>query len=172
NPWQFAGGFKDAFSGYYKFGARYYDPVIGRWTQPDPSGMDANSYAYAGSNPANFVDPSGLASDPFPSRIKLCKEGTVAATIFSGANGIFRIFRGSAQAFFAPATGPLTPALVFRGVTNIARGAAALNKAVGALSRADKWKSGCSFRENAVSFFRQVLPFGDSGRLDFLGGAA
>jgi RHS repeat-associated protein len=61
NPWQFAGGFKDAFSGYYKFGARYYDPVIGRWTQPDPSGQDANSYAYAGGNPANFVDPSGLA---------------------------------------------------------------------------------------------------------------
>ncbi|MGQ0680519.1 MAG: RHS repeat-associated core domain-containing protein [Actinomycetota bacterium] len=60
NPWQYAGGFKDAFSGYYKFGARYYDPVIGRWTQPDPSGQDANSYVYAGSNPANFVDPSGL----------------------------------------------------------------------------------------------------------------
>ncbi|MGQ0680077.1 MAG: RHS repeat-associated core domain-containing protein, partial [Actinomycetota bacterium] len=60
NPWQYAGGFKDAFSGYYKFGARYYDPVTGRWTQPDPSGMDANSYAYAGSNPVNFVDSSGL----------------------------------------------------------------------------------------------------------------
>ncbi|MGQ0680032.1 MAG: RHS repeat-associated core domain-containing protein [Actinomycetota bacterium] len=52
---------KDSFSGYYKFGARYYDPTLGRWTQMDPSGQDANSYAYAGSNPVNFVYPSGLS---------------------------------------------------------------------------------------------------------------
>ncbi len=61
NPWQFAGGFRDAFSGYTKFGERYYDPSIGRWTQRDPSGMDANSYGYAGANPVNFVDLTGLS---------------------------------------------------------------------------------------------------------------
>ncbi len=33
NPWQFAGGHRDGFSGYYKFGTRYYDPALGRWTQ-------------------------------------------------------------------------------------------------------------------------------------------
>jgi RHS repeat-associated protein len=61
NPWQYAGGFKDVFSGYYKFGARYYDSKIGRWTQRDPSGQDDNAYAYAGADPVNSVDPSGLA---------------------------------------------------------------------------------------------------------------
>jgi RHS repeat-associated protein len=61
NPWQFAGGLRDAFSGYIKFGERYYDPSIGRWTQRDPSGQDANSYGYAGANPVNFVDLTGLA---------------------------------------------------------------------------------------------------------------
>lgn len=36
------------------------DPTIGRWTQPDPSDFEANSYAYAACNPLNFVDPGGL----------------------------------------------------------------------------------------------------------------
>lgn len=42
-------------------GARYYQPELGRWTQPDPSGQEANAYLYVGGNPANFVDPSGLS---------------------------------------------------------------------------------------------------------------
>ena len=44
---------------------RYYDPGLGRWTQPDPIGLaggDTNLYRYAGNNPTNEVDPTGLAS--------------------------------------------------------------------------------------------------------------
>jgi hypothetical protein len=41
------------------FGARYYDPSVGRWTQQDPSGQEANAYAYVGGDPVNFVDPDG-----------------------------------------------------------------------------------------------------------------
>ncbi len=44
-------------------GARYYQPELGRWTQPDPSGQEANAYLYVGGNPVNFVDPSGLAAE-------------------------------------------------------------------------------------------------------------
>jgi len=62
NPWQFAGGYKDSFSGYYKFGERYYDPALGRWSQRDPSGQDANPYSYANDNPTNNIDFNGLAS--------------------------------------------------------------------------------------------------------------
>ncbi|MBT8161711.1 sugar-binding protein [Arthrobacter sp. GN70] len=59
NPWQYAGGYKDT-TGYTKFGARYYDPTTGRFTQPDPSGQEANRYAYVGCNPINATDPTGL----------------------------------------------------------------------------------------------------------------
>ena len=45
------------------FGARYYDATLGRWTQQDPSGQDANPYAYAACNPANNVDPTGHKSE-------------------------------------------------------------------------------------------------------------
>jgi len=38
NPWKFAGGFLDSSTGLYKFGTRYDDPTLGRWTQQDPVG--------------------------------------------------------------------------------------------------------------------------------------
>lgn len=58
NPFQFAGGYRDPTS-FYKFGARYHDPSVGRWTQRDPVPSEL-PYAYAGANPVNFMDPSGL----------------------------------------------------------------------------------------------------------------
>lgn len=41
-------------------GARYYDPNIGRFTQPDPSGQEKNPYLYAEGDPVNRIDPTGL----------------------------------------------------------------------------------------------------------------
>jgi RHS repeat-associated protein len=70
NPWQYASGFYDSGLNTVKFGQRYYDPSIARWTQTDP--IDAigiqqgNRYLYVGGNPVNATDPSGLRvpSDP------------------------------------------------------------------------------------------------------------
>ncbi|MFF7360761.1 RHS repeat-associated core domain-containing protein, partial [Streptomyces sp. NPDC008125] len=49
-------------TGLYKMGARYYDPTLGRFTQPDPSGQETNPYLYAEGDPINRTDPSGLYS--------------------------------------------------------------------------------------------------------------
>ncbi|MCW2666528.1 MAG: repeat protein [Frankiales bacterium] len=63
NPFQYTGGHLDAQTGLYKLGIRYYDPTLGRFTQPDPTGLDEH-YGYAGNSPCNFTDPSGaLFSD-------------------------------------------------------------------------------------------------------------
>lgn len=62
NPWLFTGQYQDTSTRLYEMGARYYQPELGRWTQRDPSGLDANAYLYVGGNPVNFVDPSGLFS--------------------------------------------------------------------------------------------------------------
>jgi RHS repeat-associated protein len=65
NPWRFAGGYLDASSGLYKMGDRYYDPTLGRWTQPDAAPasetdpVSANQYVYVGDDPINHVDPNG-----------------------------------------------------------------------------------------------------------------
>ncbi|WP_221359922.1 RHS repeat-associated core domain-containing protein [Streptomyces beigongshangae] len=57
-PYRFTGGYQDP-TGLYHFGARYYDPQIGRFTQPDPSGQEKNPYLYAEGDPVNRIDPSG-----------------------------------------------------------------------------------------------------------------
>lgn len=46
----------------YKIGARWYDATLGRWTQQDPAGAEANAYAFAGGDPINRADPTGLLS--------------------------------------------------------------------------------------------------------------
>jgi len=42
--------------------ARYYDPIVGRFTREDPlrfGAWDTNFYSYVSQNPANYTDPSG-----------------------------------------------------------------------------------------------------------------
>lgn len=58
-PYRFAGGYQDP-TGMYHFAARYYDPNIGRFNSPDPSGMEKNPYLYAEGDPVNRIDPTGL----------------------------------------------------------------------------------------------------------------
>lgn len=57
--------------GLYYYGARWYDPVLGRWNQPDtviPENQGVQAWdrmAYTNNNPVRFNDPSGhMCSDP------------------------------------------------------------------------------------------------------------
>lgn len=65
NPIRYIGEHHDG-DGIYKLGARYYDTSLGRFTQMDPSGQEANPYAYAGCNPINAVDSTGLSTTFWP----------------------------------------------------------------------------------------------------------
>jgi RHS repeat-associated protein len=64
----FAGKPFDSDTGLSYMGARYYDPVLGRFTGIDPrevNPFDAHSfnrYAYANNNPYRYVDPDGKMS--------------------------------------------------------------------------------------------------------------
>ncbi len=58
NPWRYTGQYQDVSTGLYKIGARYYQAELGRWSQLDPVPGEL-PYAYAGNNPANFIDPTG-----------------------------------------------------------------------------------------------------------------
>ena len=68
NPFRFASGYFDSATGLLKFGTRYYDPSLGRWTQrdsiagsiADPGNL--NRYVYAGDSPVSLTDVSGMQS--------------------------------------------------------------------------------------------------------------
>lgn len=68
NPWKYASSYLDSSTNLYKFGTRYEDPSLGRWTQQDPVGGSlgdlnaANRYTYASDDPVNEVDPTGAAT--------------------------------------------------------------------------------------------------------------
>ncbi len=62
-PFGFAGGLYDRDTGLVRIGVREYDAATGRWMTPDPirfAGGDTNLYTYAGNDPVNGVDPTGL----------------------------------------------------------------------------------------------------------------
>jgi RHS repeat-associated protein len=45
--------------GLYDYGARLYDPVLGRFLSPDPAHQGPSPYAYCGNDPIGTVDPDG-----------------------------------------------------------------------------------------------------------------
>ncbi|BCH11535.1 hypothetical protein MesoLj131c_57930 [Mesorhizobium sp. 131-3-5] len=68
---RFTGKYLDDDTGLYYYGARYYDPALGRFISPDPlyvgdpekctgNSTSCNLFAYANNNPMAFIDPTGL----------------------------------------------------------------------------------------------------------------
>lgn len=70
NPLWYTGQVEDNDAGLMYYGARWYNPQIGRFMSMDPAGVDLNNvqsfnrYAYANNNPYRFVDPDGRIPIP------------------------------------------------------------------------------------------------------------
>ncbi|WPO81575.1 RHS repeat-associated core domain-containing protein [Chryseobacterium sp. JJR-5R] len=62
NPYKFNAKQLDAETGFYYYGARYYNPKWSQWYGVDPLAEKMPSwspYAYCGNNPINYIDPDG-----------------------------------------------------------------------------------------------------------------
>ena len=62
NAFSFTGKEKDSESGYYYFGARYYQPTLSIWNSVDPMAdkyPSLSPYNYCAWNPMKLVDPNG-----------------------------------------------------------------------------------------------------------------
>lgn len=72
-------------------GARYYDPLLGRFMGVDPKGFDPdnlhsfNRYAYANNNPHKFVDPDGHT--PLDVAFLAWDIGKLGLALYSGNAG-------------------------------------------------------------------------------------
>jgi RHS repeat-associated protein len=112
-PFGFAGGLEDKDTKLVRFGARDYDPEVGRWLSKDPTGFDnginevrnlnireysisgnglrlnweTNLYKYSFSDPINYIDRDGEYGIAIPIVI-----GAIAAAI--AARDITRYVQG------------------------------------------------------------------------------
>lgn len=99
----FASRRQDVETGLVYMGARYNDPVVGRFISTDPVGFDPdnvhshNRYAYANNNPYRYVDPDGrvpalalLAAPPVSAwvlKVSALAVGALGAYIYSENKG-------------------------------------------------------------------------------------
>jgi RHS repeat-associated protein len=86
-PFGFAAGLYDSDTKLVRFGAREYDPRIGRWITKDPilfAGGDTNLYNYSFDDPINLLDTSGTIS--WPEIRNLAKATAVALALYYQTN--------------------------------------------------------------------------------------
>jgi RHS repeat-associated protein len=100
-PFGYTGGLADNDTGLLYLAARDYDPATGRFLTKDPTqfgGGDTNLYGYVGSDPVNYVDPTGLI---FGIHCKTCREiasGTLHVVTAPGET-IYNGFRREIYAY-------------------------------------------------------------------------
>ncbi|KQK24349.1 hypothetical protein AR438_17115 [Chryseobacterium aquaticum] len=64
HPFKYNGKELDMATGYYYYGARYYDPKRSFWLSVDPlADITVSPYAYVWNDPVNYADPSGLMGE-------------------------------------------------------------------------------------------------------------
>ena len=69
-PYKYNGKELDTRNGlnWYDYGARHYDPAVGRWHVQDPMQekyYNTSQYAYCANNPVKYIDPNGKEISPY-----------------------------------------------------------------------------------------------------------
>jgi RHS repeat-associated protein len=123
----YTGKFEEPDLGIQNFGARWYDPRIGRFLAMDPAGFDPqnprsfNRYAYANNNPYTYVDPDGRVPLALPFIVGIGLElGNLALEAYDNvANPCGDCVRSSGVSL--PGTGALgkTAAKAAEGATEV-----------------------------------------------------
>ena len=123
--YKFTGKELDRESGLYYYGARYYDPVIGRFISPDSvvqspgDPQTLNRYSYCRNNPLLYTDPSGhfFGIDDFIIAMVLgAAFGATTSAIMGGNVGLGALTGAISGAAFALAGGAIQSWGLIQGV--------------------------------------------------------
>jgi len=105
---RFTGQILDADSGLYYYNARYYDPELGRFIQPDDRIPDLsnpqsyNRYSYVLNNPLRYTDPDGKAPSDWANTmqpgIDTYYGGYIANSSHTSTMGLFGAMMGQSVA--------------------------------------------------------------------------
>ena len=100
--WKYSGKELDSFQGLhcYDYGFRWYDPIVCRWTTPDPMRekyYDISAYAFCHGNPINGIDVYGLEPVFSP-------NGKLLGTTIEGFKGNVYIYYGNENIDFNKAS--------------------------------------------------------------------
>jgi RHS repeat-associated protein len=137
-PFGYAGGLWEPQTGLVRFGARDYDPEVGRWTAKDPigfSGGDTNLYGYVVGDPVNLVDPEGTFAWVVAGGLV---GAVVNVTVLVVANGGFegltgrQVLAATASGFVSGVVGAMAGPLGGTIARGLGLGFSGLGSAVGA----------------------------------------
>jgi RHS repeat-associated protein len=161
-PFGFGGGLYDAQTGLVHFGARDYDAETGRWLTKDPVGFgggDTNVYGYAGNDPINSADPSGLMPSDKMAIMEQCAETPQICEELLQEMG----YAGGAAAGDGGGATAVGAAAVASGAAAAAaspQGQAAANAIPNLICKADEAEPAIANAASAVSEAADTLPGG------------
>ncbi|MCK5581374.1 MAG: VCBS repeat-containing protein [Candidatus Omnitrophica bacterium] len=165
----FTGQRLDDEVGLYYYGARYYDPSLGRFITadtivPNPSNSQTfNRYSYCHNNPVNFVDPTGHFAWFIPMIVAAVKGAIVGAAIGAGSAAIMggdigqgALFGAIGGAAFAGVSSAFTSFAKFAmfGTTNVSligNAANMTNIGAGVIGGAGAGAAGAAFLGSDIS---------------------
>lgn len=84
----------------YDYGARNYDPVLGRWMNIDPLAEKSRRYSpytYALDNPVFFIDPDGMMATPPTDYVD--KNGNLLLHTDDGSNAVITVTENKEEEF-------------------------------------------------------------------------